>query len=68
MVAMSDAEHGSVSTEELLAAAGIPPVTEEGKARARQKLDRAAAARTPARRAAIGAKLGPGLPPQSSAA
>jgi len=53
-----------VSTEELLAAAGIT-VTEEGKARARERLDRAERARTPERRDALRAKLG--LPPESSA-
>jgi hypothetical protein len=55
----------SVSTEELLAAAGIE-VTEEGKRRARERLDRAAEARTPERREALRAKVG--LPPRSSAA
>ncbi|MFC0528726.1 hypothetical protein [Phytohabitans kaempferiae] len=55
----------SVSTEELLAAVGIE-ITEEGKARARERLDRAAAARTPERRDALRAKVG--LPPKAPAA
>jgi hypothetical protein len=68
VLVMTDSRGGSaqhsVSTEELLAAAGIE-VTEEGKARARAKLDRAAS-RTPEQRAALRAKVG--LPPKSSAA
>jgi hypothetical protein len=64
MSASGKQEH-SVTTEELLAAAGIE-VTDEGKARARARLDRAARARTPERRDALRAKVG--LPPKASAA
>jgi len=53
------------ATEELSAALGVE-ITDEGKARARERLDRAAAARTPERRDALRAKVG--LPPKSSAA
>jgi len=67
IVTMSESGNpdSSVSTDELMAAAGIT-VTEEGKARARERLDRASRARTPERRDALRAKVG--LPPKSSAA
>jgi hypothetical protein len=47
----------SVSTEELLAAVGIV-VTDEGKARARAKLEAARARHTPEMRAALRAQIG----------
>jgi hypothetical protein len=66
---MTDSRGGSaqhsVTTEELLAAAGIT-VTEEGKARARRRLDEHAAAMTPERWNALRAQVG--LPPKTSAA
>ncbi|MET8149645.1 hypothetical protein ACIBSW_23775 [Actinoplanes sp. NPDC049668] len=49
----------------MLAAAGIT-VTEQGKARAREQLDAAAARRTPERREAMRARIG--LPPAADAA